>query len=150
MAKQNDFRAIRLHRLALLSPNLSQYYDFAFESRDKVILIKLWSAVKKDTTLMLASDGTARELTHVRVDIVSNDDSTKRLQGCARRVPKTRLLQKLPEGKNIRKVMLCYPPYKQMIWQQKGERRIIAYGDEVFDKIVLTAGQTEEILKNKE
>lgn len=144
IARRSGFRVRHLHRFVCFSKNTSRRYDLLFESKTHAYAVKLWSAQKKNATLII-KDGKVCEAVDV-CDAITPDKPRRRVCTRARRVPVTQNNFKLKRIKPITEIMLCYPPYKQITLLSKSGERTLVSGDKLFDKQICLPIDLENML----
>lgn len=146
LARKSGFRVRKLHRFVCFSPNRAPKYDLLFEDKNKAYAVKLWSAVRSDSTLYIRADGTVterREIPAVMDNDTAKDDSVSTKP---RRVPVTRNNFKVRKGKSVETVLLYYPPNKQIILCASNERRQLGSGDSVMGKVICSPARFAKML----
>lgn len=147
-ARASGFRVRYLHRFVCLSPNRLGAYDVLFESRSRAIAVKLWSAVKKDGALVIRENGTFYRTRTVPEPFEPNKKRRRELRSGVRRVAVTRKNFKLKKDKPLTKVLLYYPPDREIAVQlADGRVGILEMGDRVFDKLLCSPSRLEAMLK---
>lgn len=147
VAKKTGFRVRRLHRFPFLSLNRARSYDLLFENKNHAYAVKLWSSVKKNTTLYVNSRGRIYERTSVPCPFEPSKRPSYELRGGIRRVPVTANNFQTRRGKLVVGILLFYPPYREILMFDGKERRTVEYGEMLFEKIICNPGNFEEILQ---
>ena len=145
VARQAGFRPRRLHRFVCLSFNRGRKYDLLFECKTHCYAVKLWSAVRKNTTLVL-KNGCVSETATLYEPLMTGKREQGRAKGREKRVPVTVNNFKVSRGKPVTGVLLFYPPYREITVEGVSRRKTLSTGDKMFDKIICFPGGFEEML----
>lgn len=145
VARKNGFRVRQSRRFVCISPNRGRKYDMLFESRECAYAVKLWSAVRRNSTLCIRG-GKVSE--HVLLpQVLDTEQCAERRMGVAERaVPVTANPFRLRHIKPVTNVLLYYPPNKDIICFSKNSTKRVRIGDRVFDKLLCSPGKLEELL----
>lgn len=148
VARSSGFRVRYLHRFVCFSPNRLGAFDVLFENRSRAIAVKLWSAVKKDGALVIRENGTFYRTRTVPEPFEPDKKRRRELRSGVRRVAVTRKNFKLKKDKPLTKVLLYYPPDREIAVQfADGRIGIPEVGDRVFDKQLCSPSRLEAMLK---
>lgn len=160
VARRGGFRLRRIHRFTVLSRNSGGRCDFLVENRECVFAVKLRSAVRRNVTLRIGSEGLATEEITGRVPLWT--DRKNRTHTTRRRAGNVHL-PALPvkyAGKRIIvPVLLVYPSYREVLAEQGGEWSSVHSGDMVgeqtlyspsaFEKRILSAAPRKTPQENR-
>ncbi len=146
IARSSGFRVRKLHRFVCFSFNRAPRYDLLFENKTHAYAVKLWSAVRKSSTLYIRANGTVVESMEIPSVLDTDVSSERTVRGREKKVAVTKNNFKVRKGKPVVGIMLYYPPNKQMILSLGSTQRVVGSGDRIFDKIVCNAGRFEQML----
>ncbi len=149
VSRECGFRLRPLRKPLLFIRNRGQHYDFLIENKERIFAIKLWSAYRADSFLVITEHLRVfqRKYAPVPLDVRRNAKAAKS-EGRARPVPRTKLSLSLKETRSLTRVFLVYPSYRAILRQERtGERRLMS-GDSVFDKILYSPSALEGVLRD--
>ncbi len=149
IASKVGFRLHHLHKGVIFSPNSGEKYDILIEAGDKVYALKLWSAVRKNTTLRILGDKVIAEERTNRVPM--EPDRRKKKQHVEKRKKKFPAPQLPPkyrkrEKRTILSVLLIYPSYSKVIAENREQPTELHSGDRIGSHILLSPSALEKIL----
>lgn len=136
-----------LHKHVSFSRNLSDRYDLLIENDEEAYVIKLWSAKKSDSTLVINKNGTVYESSVVPGGLSSNEHYV--VTGKAKPVPVTRENFRVKKVKRLEKVLLYYPENARVEIDLGNKRVPLIEGQKVFGKTVLTPKTFEARLRSR-
>ena len=116
------------------------------KNKNHAYAVKLWSSVKKNTSLYVNSKGRIYERTSIRMPFESSKRTPYELRGQIMRVPVTANNFRVKRGKLVVGILLFYPPYREIVMFDGKDRRTVEQGEMLFEKIVCTPGKFEEIM----
>lgn len=145
IARKNGFRVRWSRRFVYLSANLGRKYDLLFECKECAYAVKLWSAVRKNSTLCIR-DGRVSESVSLPQVLDAEQCSERRIGMRERAVPITVNPFKLRHIKPVTNVLLYYPPNKNILYFSKNEIKHVCTGDKIFGKLLCSPGRFEEML----
>ncbi len=148
IASKSGFRVRSLHKFVCFSFNRGKKYDLLFECKTHAYAVKLWSATKKNSTLIV-KNGRISESVIIPDEIVA-DERKRRIDGNFKRVPVTQNNFKLRRGKPVLFILLIYPPNREIISVEKTTRKKLDFGDKLFDKTIYYPANFERLFKNIE
>lgn len=147
VAAKNGFRIRRLRKLVCFSLNRAKKYDILFENKSCAYAVKLWSATKKDSTLVIKANGSIF-LSSMSASPLYVDGTAKERRKNSRitSVPVTQNNFRVRKGKPVVNVLLYYPPYKEVVLDLGKSKRRVESGDRLFDKVFCVPAYFEKIL----
>ncbi len=139
------YRVRPLHKWVSLSKNRDDRYDILIEDKERAYVIKLWSAKKADSTLIINKDGTFCESSVVPGGLSADDEYifTEKPQA----VPVTRSNFRVKKTKILELILLYYPEHKSVYIDLGGKRVPLCEGQKIFGKKVLTPETLEQMLR---
>ena len=147
VCRENGFRFRPLKKPLWFVRNRGDKYELLIENQTRVLAVKLWSAYRRDSVLVLARDGkiSERRQAPVVLDVRRNAQGTKSVRGGGR-VRRTILPLSQKDRRSVTKLLLVYPSYQKMM-RQTGEGEISLHsGDVIFDKILISPSALEKLL----
>ncbi len=139
------YRVRPLHKLVFLSHNRDDRYDILIENDTHAYVIKLWSAKRSDSTLVINKNGTYYEGTVVPSGLSKEEKFV--VTGKPKAVPVTRENYRVKKTKKLEKILLYYPE-NEKVQIDLGDRRVpLVEGQRIFGKTVLTPKTFEKMLR---
>lgn len=145
-ARRCGFRVRSRRRFAHLAPNRGREYDLLFECKTHAYAVKLWSAVRKNTSLVIRG-GYAAEVGKISAPLETGRNAEGGFFGVGKRVPVTKNKFRMKRAKTVKNILLIYPPYREMTVVNSSVRKKLAFGDEIFGKTLLLPGDFEKLLE---
>ncbi len=147
VAHASGFRVRHLHRAVCLSLNRTPKYDLLFENRDRAFAVKLWSATRRDSSLVILPDGRVAQVSKVPTELHTDEGKDRTvITGMARRLPRTKQNFNVKKDKPVDKFLLCYPPNKNIFVWQGGKRIKLSWGATLFGKVICLPSEFERML----
>ena len=129
--------------------NRSQKYDFVIYNEERLYAVKLWSSYYVNTNLLVSRDGKAREFRRTRHVFSNEENGEKWLKGISYRIKPTRLDEKYKRGREVVRVLLIYPSYKRVIYNNGTTNTRILGGEKIMDKLLFSPFSfTNDLKKN--
>ena len=143
------FRLRPLRRLWIFVRNRGERYDLLIENRERILAVKLWSAYRRDDSLVITRLGRVYRRRYAPVVLdVRRDAVAAKGEGRAHSVRRTKLLVSPRETREITRVLLIYPSYRAILCSDgKQEKRLVS-GDLIFDKRLHTPSSLEGLLRD--
>jgi len=149
-AKANGFRAEGSFLGMLTARNRSDRYELLLVREDRLIAVKLWAAYRRSDSLLLTDRGRVVLYRSGRTPMATGKGRDGIRQGSKERaVPRTRLPKAVAERKDILRVLLVYPSYREIVLWDGEKRQRLNSQDTVFDKQLHTPSSFRRLLSEK-
>ena len=151
IAKREAYHIIPLKKFLWFQRNFSKNYDFLIEGRGITIAVKLFSAVRRNSGLVIKPDGTA-SISSKQTAPMEIYPGTKKKERVGDIFGKNVKISELSEnwnvieGKNVDKVLLVYPSFSEMVFFDGREEAELRSGDTVFEHTIYTPYGLEQKL----
>ena len=146
--REMGFRLRPLRSNLFFLRNRADSYDLLIEGRDRIYAVKLWSAYRRDGTLLITRDGRVRERRQAPVVLdVRRDARGARSEGRAFPVRRTRLALSPKEKRTVTRLLLVYPAYRSIVRQTETGEIPLRCGDDFLDKMLITPIALEKRLR---
>ena len=148
--RAHGYRLRSLRGTLLFVRNRGQKYDFLIENKEQVFAVKLWSAYRRDSALVITRNLRIFERRYAPILLdVRRDAKAARSEGRARVVPRTKLSLSAKDSRKLTRVLLVYPSYSAILRQETAGERRLRSGDLVFDKQLHTPSSLEGLLNRE-
>lgn len=136
VAKERGFVFKPLRRFAFLSLNTSRGYDFLLISKQKILAIKLWSAVNTQNTALVCRDRVLLERSVTPEPISAGEKPRRSVRIKKRRFPSLECNFPTKSKRPIKTLILYCPQYSATYVQSDGGNIPLKSGDSLFGATV--------------
>lgn len=138
------------HRgMAFLSRNRGRQYELLIENDRRIYAVKLWSAYRNGTSLLLGERGRVRERRRVIEPLSVRRKKPYDHRSFALAVPRTRLSLRKKEKRAVTRILLVYPSYREILTKKEGRVVRLSSGDAIFDKLLYSPSALEQMLRRE-
>lgn len=145
-AAENGCKIRTLHKFVCLSPNRGAQYDLIIGNKTRVYPIKLWSAVRRNSTLVIKKNGYVFETYGTASPLHTENAKKYTVKGRELAVRATRDNFKVRSDRTVTPILLYYPCNKLVLADLGNSKRKIEFGDTVFKKILCSPTMLEKML----
>lgn len=144
------FRFRPLRRVTLLIRNRGNRYDFLIENKTQVLAVKLWSAYRQGSVLVVTDRGRVfeRRYAPILMDVRRNAKVSK-MEGRRQAVRRTQLPISTKDPRPQTKLLLVYPSYREVLRQVGEQEHPLSSGDVIFDKRLVSPSALERLLREQ-
>ena len=144
------FRLRPLRRGTFVIRNRGNRYDFLIENKTQALAVKLWSAYRKGSVLVVTDRGRVfeRRYAPILMDVRRNARASK-MEGRRQAVRRTQSPISPKDPRPLTKLLLVYPSYREVL-RQTGEGELpLSSGDVIFDKRLVSPSALERLLREQ-
>ena len=145
-AEQKGYKVFSLHPMSFFARNTGADFDILIENPSRAILIKLWSAVRCENSLVIKRDGSALEVSAAPDPINAQQKRKYRVHEKKRKLPRPTSKLKLRRGQTAEKILLYYPRYDMTLLDNGKTRRELSDGDKLFGMTVCSPDSIKDLL----
>ena len=145
-ASESGFSVTHLHRLVCLSPNRADRYDLLVHNSERAYAIKLWSATKKQSTVVISRDGTVCECRRIPEPLSPDSERIYSIKGKKLSVPITKCNFKVKKGITVDHILMYYPRNKDTFLDFGTHKKRLGDGDRIFGKTVCSPTRFYKLL----
>lgn len=128
------FKIKPLHNHVFFSLNRGKRYDYIFVGKHRIYAVKLWSAVRADSTLVVCGKSSYYVSGKVNEPFEQRDRGEYNLHSRRIKVPETKHSLKVRQDKEVIEIMLVFPAYKRVIQKRGNDIFVYEQGDSLFGK----------------
>ena len=138
------------HRGSLsLSRNRGRRYDLLIETERRIYAVKLWSAYRNGSVLLLGERGRVREQRRIHEPLAVRRKKPQYHRSLALAVPRTRLMLRKTEKRPVTRILLVYPSYREILVKKRDQILRLSSGDPIFDKLLYSPSAFEKLLRQE-
>ena len=128
------FKVKPLHKLVFFSRNRGKEYDYMLVGKHRIYAVKLWSATRADSTLVVCGKSSYYVSGRVSEPFEQRDRGEYNLHSRRLNVPETKHSLKVRQDREIVGIMLVSPAYKRVIQRRGNDILVYEQGDKIFGK----------------
>ena len=129
--------------------NRGRRYDLLIENEEKIFAVKLWSAYRRDSALLVNEIGEIRERRRIREPLSVRRKKPQHHRSLALAVPRTRLTLRKTESRSVTRILLVYPSYREVLAERDCRTVRLGSGDNLFDKLLYSPSAFEALLRRE-
>lgn len=131
-AKERGYAYKPLRRAVFMSLNTSHGYDLLLVGKEKILAVKLWSAINAQSAALVLPDRTVLERTVVPEPLQTGDKQRKTVRQKKRRFPSLDGELQIKTKKPVLRLVLYYPKHSAAYVKVRGEAVKLRMGARLF------------------
>ena len=128
------FKVKPLHKLVFFSRNRGKKYDYMLAGKHRIYAVKLWSATRADSTLVVCGKSSYYVSGRVSEPFEQRDRGEYNLHSRRLKAPEIKHSVKARQDREIIEIMLVCPAYKRVIQRRGNDILVYEQGDRIFGK----------------
>lgn len=147
VAKERGFVFKPLRRFPFLSLNTSRGYDFLLVGKEKILAVKLWSALNSQCTALVRRDRTLLERSVIPESIDAGARSRRSVRIKKRRFPDLERNFPIKSKRPVKRLILYCPKYSATYVQGEQGNIPLEFGKQLFGATVCDENTVYGFLK---